>query len=173
MLASLDADVRFAAPDDEDDLVTMLRAMHADPEWPMRDINGRRLAFSEEKARGTVQRVIMRNRNEPDAGQAWIGVLGAPGNLVGSVCVRVTEPWLEDGHLLGEQWNWVYPQHRRSPAPQALVTFSVAMADSLGLPLVTGVMIQEQRAKERLYERKIGAPIGSMFLYTNHAAGTV
>ena len=166
LLEAADPAVRIAVPEDEDDLVTMVRRMHEDPEWPMRDELGQPARFSEHKSRAMVQRALVKNRNHPDAGQAWIGVLGDPGQLLGSAYVCVQERSMSDGFFLCEAWNYTLPEWRRGPACDRLLAFSTGMADMMHLSLVLAAMTQQRMAKSRLYERRIGQPIGALFHYT-------
>lgn len=169
MLAAVAEPVRLAAPDDEDELLDMCRARHA--EEALRTSAGRPFGFSEEKARATLQRALQRGRNEPDAGQAWCGVLGAPNRLMGGVYLTVQSPHDSDDVYLMELWNWVYPEYRRSTDTSALIRFSQALAGALQLPLVGGVVSYDlgEPAKMRFFRRNGCRQIASLYLY--HAAG--
>ena len=158
--------VRLAEPADEDALLSMVQEMHADAEWGLRDHQGGLFPFSPDKARAAIQRAIIPQRNDPDANNAWIGVVGVPGgDLRGSAYVHVAAPWCSEGTYLTEVWNWVYPEHRRSDVSKSLISFSMAIADRMRLTLISAAITRERMAKARLYERKIGPPIGSLFLY--------
>lgn len=159
--------VRFATRADEECLVEMIRQMHEDGEWGSWDAEGRPFPFAPEKARCLVQSATQSGRNEPDAGQTWLGVIGTPGNLVGSACVTVQEPSMSEGFFLGERWNWLCPEARSDPAASdALLAFSVGIADATGMRLVMAAMTQKRAAKSRFYERRFGAPIGNVYDYS-------
>lgn len=162
--------VRLAEPADEDALVAMVQAMHSDAEWMLRAAAGEPFPFNAEKARATIQRAIIVGRNDPNAGQAWIGVVGEGSKLRGSTYILLQSPWCADGQYLVERWNWVYPEYRKSDVSKSLIGFSTAMADHMHMTLVSASLPKEISAKSRLYERKIGPPIGSLFQY-NSAVG--
>lgn len=163
--------VRFAGLHDEEDLVAMLHAMHSDDDWLLRDAKGERLSFNAEKARARIQMATQRQRNHPNAGQAWIGVVGDPGKLQGSVFVSVVEPWLEDGAYLTETWSYIIPDCRRGNVGAALLEFCMALADELELSFLNATMSRNVGAKFRLYERRLGQPIGSLFRYSPQITG--
>jgi hypothetical protein len=154
------ARVRLATPDDEPELVELVRRMHADPEWGLRDARGLPFPFCADKARVAIQRATQRDRS-------WIGIVGGPGSVEGSVCLARQDLALSDGQMLTEVWNWVQPEHRAGRTNDVLVSFSLALADMLGLSLVLATMTRERVAKARAYEKKIGKPTASLFLYTN------
>lgn len=157
--------VRLADQGDEDGLLDMLRLMHN--EAGPRTAEGEPLSFSEPKVRATIQKATIPNRNCPDRGQSWVGVIGEPKTLEASVCLSVAQPWYTDTELLNETWTFVHPQFRKTNNAKALIAFSMAIADALGLPLVMGVMsLDRQPAKARLMSRVLGCePLGSVFQY--------
>lgn len=164
--------VRFADRGDEDALVAMVTRMHADPEWGLRDWDGSPFKADEEKVRAVIQRATVLNRNAPDAG-CWIGVVVVGGQLIGSVCLHFQEPMLSRGEYLEMVWPiWVAPEHRRTPASQLLLNFSIALADQHQRTLVSADRAYENGGRARFMQRRIGRPVGSVFAY-NSAAGTV
>lgn len=165
--------VRLAVRDDEDALVAMVREMHGDTEWyGSRAANGELFPFDEMKARVIVQSAVLPLRNHPDAGQAWIGVIGNPGALLASVCVSVMEATLSQGRSLFEHWNWARPESRSAVVNEALLAFSTARADELGLSL-SGVASAAygRMAKSRFYERRLGPAIGRIYHYAPRGLG--
>jgi hypothetical protein len=82
-------------------------------EGGLRDGANQPFPISEEKLRMTVQRAIIPNRNDPDAGQAVCGIIGVPGRLEASVCLSVTSTWYSDMPFLGDLWLFVCPEYRR------------------------------------------------------------
>ena len=57
--------------------------MHEDPEWGLRDWDGSPFKADEEKVRAVIQRATVPNRNEPNAGSCWIGVVTVGGRAAG------------------------------------------------------------------------------------------
>lgn len=168
MHALVDA-VRFAAPDDEDDLVALCRAKHA--EEGLRSASGRPFCFSEHKARGTLQCALQARRNEPDAGQAWCGIMGDAGAIKGSVYLTLQTPYDSEEVYLLELWSWIFPAWRRADRAVALLMFSQKLATSLGVPLVGGVVSydNDDSAKQRFFKRNGCRPIATLYSY--NAAG--
>ena len=134
MLDSLDCSdataVRLAGPSDEEELVDMVRVMHQDAEWGVLDRDGVPFPFSVEKTRATIQRATQCNRNAPDAGRAWLGIIGEPGRLQGSAYVALQEPSMSDGLFLAELWSWVRPDLRNSPASDALIACATSVSSA-------------------------------------------
>lgn len=157
--------VRPATPFDEEELVEMVRLMHDDDEWGLADVNGVAFPFSEIKARATIQRATQR-RNAPDAGQAWLGVIGEPGQLQGSAFVAVHEASMSDGFFLGELWNFCLPCARNVETSDLLIEFSMAVARMKNMRLRMAAMTQRRLGKSRFYARRFGPPIGSVYDYT-------
>ncbi len=157
--------VRFAKPADEAGLVEMIKVMHADPDWGLRDRDDGSYPFSGERARATVQRAILPNRNHPEAGSAWIGVVGEPEGLLGAAMVCVHQLSLSEGAYMAEQFNYVYPNYRNTSAPDALVQFAICMADAANLILIGATMTRVRTSKSRFYERRFGPPIAAVHRY--------
>ncbi len=150
--------VRLAAPSDEGELVDMIWRMHGDEEWGLRDAQGAPFPFDGDKARFAVRRATQE-------GKAWVGIVGEPGHLEGSVYLTTQELSLSRGQILVEAWNWVDPEYRSGDAFAMLTSFSMTMADTMGLSLTLAAMTRERAAKGRLYERKIGRPTASLYQY--------
>ena len=174
MLATLAdaASARLAGPEDEEALVAMVRRMHADPEWGLRDWEGKPFPFCEERVRERIQAATVKQRNAADAGSACIGVVGAPGHLLSSVYLRRQEPELSGGRYIEEVWNWVAPEHRRGDASQLLLNFAITLADECQLTLVSAARMYENAGRARFLQKRIGRPVSSVFAY-NATAGTV
>lgn len=165
--------VRLADPGDEEGLVTMVHTMHQ--ELGFRNANDTPMAFAADKVRALIQRATVARPNDPSAVPAWIGVIGDGHQLEGSAYLTVREHWASDEPQLMELWNFVLPAFRKSTNAKALITFSKALALTLNLPLLMGVMSMEsQPAKARLYERSTGCkPFGQFYLFNATAIGTV
>jgi hypothetical protein len=166
--------VRFAGLCDEEGLIAMVRELHT--ESGLRDGSDRPLPLNEAKVRATVRRAILPRRRDPDgdAGHAAIGVIGSVGQIEGSVYLSVETTWYSEAPFLTEIWNYVPLPYRRSENAKTLIAFSKAVASTLGLPLVMGVMSTErQPAKLRFYERNLGCrPLGAFYLWNPTTDGT-
>lgn len=157
--------VRLATMADEEALVRMTEAMHEDDEWGIVDCGGELFRFNVIKARTLVQQATQSGRNVPDAGGAWIGVVGDVGDLRGSVYVTLQQPLMADGCYLVELWNWVYPDWRSSGIGDDLLGFATELAEHKGLRLIMAAMTTRRMAKARFYARRFGAPIGNVYNY--------
>ena len=98
-----------------------------------------------------------------------VGIIGKPGvKPEGAVLLRVGAMWYSDLQVLEEKAIFVDPRFRSAKGGRArrLVEFSKQAADSLGIPLIIGVLSNHRtEAKVRLYERQFGKPSGAFFLY--------
>ncbi len=157
--------VRLAGPADEEGVVDMIRVMHDDGEWGTLDAEGLPFPFSATKARAIVQRATQGGRNAPDAGRAWLGVIGDVGQLKGSAYVALQEPSMSEGFYLVELWSWICPELRNSTASDSLIEFAMSIADMKHMRLVMAAMTQRRMGKARFYDRRFGAPIGNVYNY--------
>jgi hypothetical protein len=102
-------------------------------------------------------------------------VIGAPGQAIeGLVLLRIGTMWYSDEVVLEEKVLCVGGQYRAAKGgrARALCEFSKETADSLGLPLLIGILSQGRRAaKVRLYTRQFGEPAGAFFLYRATTGG--
>ena len=117
-------------------------------------------------------------------GQIWdalhlnngiVGVIGEPGKLEGGILLRVTEMWYSDDMIMEEKALFIHPEYRNAKGGRArrLCEFAKRSADSLGMPLLIGVLSNNRTvAKIRMYERQFGEPSGAFFLY-NGRTGSV
>ena len=95
-----------------------------------------------------------------------IGVIGAPGHIEGLILLQFRRFWYSDTDHLEELNIYVKPQYRRSENAKALIEFAKEAAVRIGVPLLIGVLsTQQTEAKVRLYQRRLGKPAGSFFLY--------
>ena len=101
-----------------------------------------------------------------------IGVIGQPnGRIEGTVLLRVGAMWYSDEPVLEEKAVFIHPEFRQAKGGRAsrLCEFSKQVADSLGMPLIIGILSNHRtEAKVRLYERQFGKPSGAFFLYGAH-----
>ena len=90
------------------------------------------------------------------------------GKLEGAILLRIGTMWYSDSKVLEEKAIFVSPNFRGAKGGRArrLCEFSKKAADTLGLPLIIGVLSNHRtEAKIRLYERQFGKPSGAFFLY--------
>ena len=98
-----------------------------------------------------------------------VGVIGKEGGMIeGGILLRVGTMWYSDNKVLEERAIFIHPKYRSAKGGRArkLCEFSKQVADSLGIPLIIGVLSNTRtEAKIRLYERQFGRPNGAFFLY--------
>lgn len=103
-----------------------------------------------------------------------VGAIGEPGGVIeAAVLLRIGPMWYGDENdlVLEEKAVFTHPAYRSAKGGRAsrLIEFSKSYSDSLGLPLIIGVLSHARtRAKVRLYERHFGEPSGAFFLYNAH-----
>lgn len=153
--------VRLAVRDDEDALMDMVCEMHH--EAALRTADGSPLPLDLEMARGELQRAIVPNRNTPDL-PAWIGIVGEPGELHGSIYLSCETTWYSRHIILVERWLFVRPKHRRSNIAATLIDFAKKSADAAQTyPLIVGHMSSgREAAKSRFYSRHL-TPLGNYY----------
>ena len=104
-----------------------------------------------------------------------MGLIGPGGQKAqGAVLLRVITPWYSSAKVLEEQAIFIHPDYRTAKGGRAsrLVEFSKHTADSLGLPLLIGVLSNSRtEAKVKLYGRHLGEPAGAFFLYGAQTGG--
>ena len=98
-----------------------------------------------------------------------IGIIGEPGGRIeGGILLRVGSMWYSDEKVLEERGIFIHRDFRSIKGGRArrLCQFAKNAADSLGLPLLIGILSDDRtEAKARLYERQFGKPVGAFFLY--------
>ena len=98
-----------------------------------------------------------------------IGLIGPEGEKPeGAVLLRIGTMWYSDRQVLEEKAIFIHPSFRSAKGGRArrLCEFSKQVADSLGIPLIIGILSNHRtEAKVRLYERQFGKPSGAFFLY--------
>lgn len=102
-------------------------------------------------------------------------VIGKPGGKIeGLVLLRIGHMWYSDTTIVEEKAIFIHPDFRAAKGGRAkrLCEFSKQVADSLGIPLIIGVLSNSRtEAKVRMYERQFGAPAGAFFLYGAKTGG--
>ena len=98
-----------------------------------------------------------------------VGIIGPKdGQVQGAVLLRIGQMWYSDTPVVEEKAIFIHPDYRSAKGGRAkqLCEFSKRVADSLGIPLIIGVLSNSRtEAKVRLYERQFGKPSGAFFLY--------
>jgi N-acetylglutamate synthase-like GNAT family acetyltransferase len=97
-------------------------------------------------------------------------VIGPPGGAIeGLALLRIGFMWYApEIKILEEKAVFIYPQFRSAKGGRArrLVEYSKHAADSLGIPLIMGVLSGTRTAgKTKLYTRFFGEPMGAFWLY--------
>jgi hypothetical protein len=148
--------VRKALPEEADEILAMCRCL-----WQE---NGQ-FSFSEKKVRAKIDDAFNRLG-------AIIGVIGETGKLQGSICIHISDYFYTDEYHLGELWNYVLPQYRKSTNAKDLIRFGMRCSDEIGIPLLIGVISNERTAaKLGLYQRILGDPAGGFFIHRPASAG--
>jgi GNAT superfamily N-acetyltransferase len=98
-----------------------------------------------------------------------VGIIGKEGAQVeGAILLRIGTMWYSDLEVLDEKAIFIHPEYRSAKGGRArkLCEFAKQVADSLGIPLVIGVLSNHRtEAKVRLYERQFGKSCGAFWLY--------
>lgn len=148
--------VRLASPPDEAGLLRLLEQMHAETGL---------FPYAPQNVRELVHTVLSPNGKAPLT-PTIIGVVGHPSDLQASICITTSRLYYTDAWHLGDLWNFVRPDCRRSSHAKELLEFGKRCADSMGLPFVSGVVSNERtEAKMRLYRRRFGKCVGGYFLH--------
>ncbi len=103
-----------------------------------------------------------------------VGIVGEPGGIIeGAVLLTVGTVWYSDEVTLEEKAIFVHPDYRLAKGGRMarLAEFSKRASDSLGIPLMIGVLSNERtEAKVRAYGRIFGPPSGAYWLYGRQTA---
>ena len=150
--------VRIAKPADRKECWRLLMQGHSE--------NGV-FGLSSDKVNWWLNRVL-----DPDSLPPWdtgprgaIGVIGEVGRLEGLAFVIISSYWYSDEKHLEEFIVYVDPECRKSNHAKALVNWMKAQSETIGFPLVTGIMSNNRtEAKVRLYERML-PKVGAFFCY--------
>ena len=98
-----------------------------------------------------------------------VGIIGPSGGKIeGAVLLRIGDMWYSDTQVVEEKAIFIHPEYRSAKGGRAkrLCEFSKKVADTLGIPLIIGVLSNSRtEAKVRMYERQFGKPSGAFFLY--------
>jgi hypothetical protein len=153
LAAATDLKIRVATPEDMDEIMAL--AMSACEENGFLNPNPQKLAAEIWPAL------------HQDHGIC--AVIGKPGGKIeGLVLLRIGNMWYSDSLVVEEKAIFIYPEFRSAKGGRAkqLCEFSKKVADTLGIPLIIGVLSNSRTAaKVRMYERQFGPPSGAFFLY--------
>jgi hypothetical protein len=99
-----------------------------------------------------------------------IGTIKGPdGELRAMMYLLITRFWYTQEFHLEEIYSFVDPNFRKSNYANALLKYAKHSSDTLGIPLIIGVLSNERMAtKVRLYRRELGIPSGAFFVYNAH-----
>lgn len=151
-IEEINVHVRTATPEDEDGIMALAHLVNAE--------NGV-FKMNDEKVRALVRPSLHQQGG-------IMGVIGPKDNLEGLILLRVANYWYADEPFLEEMCVFVHPDFRAARGGRAsrLIEFGKKASDEIGLPLMMGVLSNSRtNAKEKLYERHLGAPSGYFFLY--------
>lgn len=125
-----------------------------------------------QKVTSLMDRALHPERIHPhDTGaRAQIGVVGSHGKLEAVVFILISSFWYSEELHLEELLVYVDPECRNSGHANACLDWMKGLADTLGIPLLTGIISKDRTAsKIRLYDRKLPR-IGAFYLYPQDPA---
>lgn len=138
--------------------MALLRLLHAE-----NSLEG--FAMDEDMVRNTLRRAFNRQGG-------IVGVIGEPGHLEAGIYLSLSQMWYSAAWHLAELWNFVHPDHRRSPHAKSMIAFAKHCAEELSVPLIIGIVSNERtEAKVRLYERQLAKPAGAFFIWNGRTVG--
>ena len=143
------AGVRMVGPQDEPAVFELLTMLHAE--------NGI-FPMSEDRVRETIHAATGRKGG-------IIGVVDGDSGPKATIGLFMEQLWYSDAWWLVERWNFVHPDHRRTPYAKRTIEFAKWCADNLGLDLLMGIVSnQRTEAKVRLYRRQLPS-VGGFFMH--------
>lgn len=145
-------DVRLASPEDETELLRLMRiACEEDAQHPI----------NEDKVRAVIHLHFSKRGG-------LIGVIGDKNSeLKGYVLMCVVPVWYSDDYQLQEFSLFVSPDYRKSTYAKQLMSFAKKASDGLAIDLMIGVLSTERTAaKVRLYQRQFKTA-GAFFVYNS------
>jgi hypothetical protein len=151
--------IRIGTPDDLDEMMQI--AMMATEENAFLDPNPGKLAAE------------MWPALHQDHG--IVGIIGPENGMIqGAVLLRIGSMWYSDAPVVEEKAIFIHPEYRSAKGGRAkqLCEFSKKVSDSLGIPLIIGVLSNSRtEAKVRMYRRIMGPEAGAFFLYGAKTGG--
>lgn len=102
-------------------------------------------------------------------------VIGPPGGAIeGLALLRIGNMFYSDQIVVEEKCIFIYPEFRAARGGRArkLCEYSKHVADTLGIPLLIGVLSNTRTAgKVKMYSRLFGEPAGAFWLYGAKTTG--
>jgi GNAT superfamily N-acetyltransferase len=96
---------------------------------------------------------------------AILGVIGDVGAIEGMIYLVIGRFWYTRDPHIEELFSYVRPEYRRSKNAKALVEFAKKTAEDLEVPLLIGIISNnDTQRKIKLYERILGPAAGAYFL---------
>jgi hypothetical protein len=147
--------VRFATPEDEDQIFALLMLLHSENGW---------FSVNDEKVRKGIQIATRRK-----GGFIWVIDEGwfAPGRprVVATLGMLIVADWYSDDEYLLERWNFVHPKYRKSNYARKLIEQAKWTSDLMKLPVQVGInSLDRTEGKVRLYARHMPC-VGAFFMY--------
>lgn len=150
--------VRAATPEDKDEIWRLLLQSHKE--------NGL-FKLDPLKVEHMVNRAIYADQIPPwDSGpRAHLGVIGKEGELEALVFLMISTFWYSSDLHIEELMVFVDVEARRSEHAKSIIAWMKKTADTLKIPLLTGIISKDRTAaKIRLYDRYLPR-IGGFYLY--------
>lgn len=152
-VSSKDIYIRIGVPEDIDEMMNI--AIQASEENGFLEVNPRKLAEM-------IYPALCQDHGV-------VGIIGREGETIeGAVLLRIGAMWYSDTPVVEEKAIFIHPEYRSAKGGRAtrLCEFSKKVSDTLGIPLIIGVLSNHRTAaKVRMYERQFGKPSGAFFLY--------
>ena len=149
--------VRPARPSDEDALFNMLCLAYSENAL---------YKMSAKKVRDMIEQGT-RSRD------VIIGVAESPdGKIAGSIGAYFMQWWFSDEWSICELWNFVHPDHRKSPIRYGveLIQYGKWLAENMKMPLHMGILTATRmEAKVKMYKRQLNQS-GAIFIYNAGSA---
>jgi GNAT superfamily N-acetyltransferase len=101
-----------------------------------------------------------------------IGLIRGEEGIEAAICLMITNLWYTRELHLGDVFDFVHPDYRKSTRAKFLLEFAKKCSDEMGIPLMTGVVSNVRtEAKIKLFERQM-KKAGAFFLYNQDFANT-
>ncbi len=144
------AKIRYATPEDYPHVIAIAEDLHEE--------NGH-VKIHYPTAEAAIMEAINKNR-------ALIGLIGPVGDIQGIVFLRFASFWYAGPGdvFLEELFLFVPKAYRKTHNARSLLTFADSAATRMDVPLLIGVLSSARtKAKLKLYEKHLGAPVGGYF----------
>lgn len=136
-------------PEDEDPIMVLLIAMHAEESAEPVD---------EVKVRFTLRRLIERDRGV-------VGIIRGKARIEGTIGLDLDTVWYSSAKHLNKLWLYVHDEHRKSTHAKTMLEFSKWYSDQVGIPLMADELCGPNTdAKVKLVGRQLPES-GKMFVY--------